>query len=480
MTVKDLFLAIDQGGHASRAIIFDRQGRIHAKNIKEVPVYSPGLDKVEHDPEEITKSIECTVTKAINALGKQCKNIVCAGLTTQRSNIVCWDTKTGKALSPIISWQDRRAASWMNQFSQYKSIIHKTTGLFLSAHYGASKLKWCLDHLSSVKKALAAGRLSWGPMASFLIFRLLEQRPLLADPANASRTLLWNLHSLNWDKQLLHLFGLPEKPLPNCVPTRYSFGDLKINNRHIPLKIVTGDQAAALFAYGRPELKTAYINVGTGAFVQRPFSNYSGLSSRLLTSVVMQEESNVTYVLEGTVNGAGSALLKIEEELGVDPAKAQEHLPEWLEKANSPPLFLNGVSGLGAPFWIPDFESRFIGDGENWEKIVGVIESIIFLLQVNMEEMQKLLSPPEKIIISGGLALLDGLCRRLSDISGIPVYRPAEYEAAAKGTAYLLANCPEIWPEAQPGTWFNPKSNPKFNKRYKQWLSYMKKAVLVP
>ena len=477
MVFSDLFLTIDQGGHATRALIFDRQGQIVADAFEEISTYYPEDDRVEHDADEIIVSVKSAIKKAVDATGQRSKEIVAAGLTTQRSNIVCWNNTTGKALSPIISWQDRRAASWIKLFSQYETYIHKKTGLFLTAHYGVSKLRWCFDHLPAVQKACETNCLSWGPQASYLIFQLLEQHPLLTDPANASRTLLWNLQSLDWDKELLNLFAVSDKPLPHCVPSRYRFGDLDISGMRIPLQIVTGDQSAALFAHGQPELKTAYVNVGTGAFVQRLSNDSIGQTSRLLTSIVLQEGNDATYVLEGTVNGAGSALTKIGHDLAMDSDEIQRKLPEWMEVVKSPPLFLNGVSGLGAPFWVSDFQSRFIGEGEKWEKIAGVVESIVFLIQVNIEEMEKFLPAPDKIVVSGGLAVLDGLCQRLADLSGVPSYRPVECEATARGTAYLLAERPDVWPEAKPGTWFNPKFNPEFKKRFKSWRRFMKEEI---
>ena len=479
MPAKDLFLTIDQGGHTSRVLIFNRQGEVLTHESDEVSTANPKEAWVEHDSEKMVLSVEHAIKKSVDAVGNRAKDIVAAGLSTQRSNITCWDNKTGEALSPIISWQDRRAALWIGRFLRHETTIHQKTGLFPTAHYGVSKLRWCLENLPAVKKADEDKRLSWGPMASFLLFRLLDQHPLLADPVNASRTLLWNLQSLNWDQELLNLFELPDRPLPRCVPTRYCFGDIIVSGKKIPLQIVTGDQSAALFAYGRPKPETAYINIGTGAFVQRPFKEYTVGSSKLLTSIVLQDGNEITYVLEGTVNGAGSALAKVEEELGIDnPVKTKQQLPEWLKNAKSPPLFLNGVSGLGTPFWIPDFQSRFSGNGKNWEKIVGVIESIVFLLRVNMDEMQKLFSPPEKILISGGLSGLNGLCQKLADLNGIPIHRPVEYEATAVGTAYLLRGQPDEWPETKQGVWFKPRHKPELEKRFKQWLNLMNDAIL--
>ena len=170
--------------------------------------------------------------------------VASAGLATQRSSIVCWDRVSGQALSPVISWQDRRAHEWLTRFALHAEEIHATTGLMLSAHYGASKLRWCLDHLPAVAQAQSEGRLAFGPLASYLVFRLTEERTLAVDPANAARTLLWNIKTLNWDEGLLHLFSIPASALPPCVPTRHHFGHLVAAGQRIPLALVSGDQSA--------------------------------------------------------------------------------------------------------------------------------------------------------------------------------------------------------------------------------------------
>ena len=312
-----------------------------------------------------------------------------------------------------------------------------------------------------------------GPLASFLLFRLLDERPLLADPANASRTLLWNLRTMDWDPWLLELFGVPVETLPRCVPTRHAFGTLRANEHRIPLTIATGDQSAALFALGMPSADTAYVNIGTGAFMQRPFSHPPDIPN-LLSGVVYRDTERALYVLEGTVNGAGAALRWAEQEWGLKDVEAQ--LPAWLARDGDIPLFLNGVAGLGAPFWVADFPSRLVGTGEPWQKACAVIESVVFLLQANLETMQKMPPAPKRLLVTGGLAQLDGLCQRLADLSGLPAYRPAEHEATARGTAYLLAGFPENWPEEKPGEQFTPKSNPGLTQRYKNWRTEMNRA----
>ena len=472
-----LYLALDQGGHASRALVFDVQGVAQARSLREVQVHHPQLDWVEQDPEELVASLLDATREVLHELGARAAQIVSAGLATQRSSIVCWDRVSGQALSPVISWQDRRAHEWLARFAPHAEAIHATTGLMLSAHYGASKLRWCLDHLPAVAQAESEGRLAFGPLASFLVFRLTAEHTLAADPANAARTLLWSIKSLDWDEGLLHLFSIPASALPPCVPTCHNFGHLEVDGQGIPLTLVSGDQSAALFAYGAPHASSAYINMGTGAFVQRTSGDYPGHQPRLLTGIVLRDGDEKIYVLEGTVNGAGAALQWIEEDLGLEDLEQQ--LPAWLaQNSVEPPLFLNGISGLGAPYWVADFESRFSAEAEPWQMAVAVAESIVFLLQTNLDLFQKLASPLEQIIASGGLTWYEGLCQRISDLSGLPLYRPAEYEATARGTAWLLTGKPKDWPEPEFGVWFKPRANPALRARYERWRAAMDTALI--
>ena len=470
-----LYLTLDQGGHASRALVFDERGTLLAKGLREVRAHHPQPDWVEQDPEELVTSLREAIGDAVENLGLKSPRFAAVGMATQRSSIVCWDRVTGQALSPVISWQDRRAHAGLTRFAPDAEAIHAITGLPLSAHYGASKLRWCLDHLPAVMQAQAEGRLATGPLASFLVFRLTQEQRLVVDPANAARTLLYNLKTKNWDAGLLHLFGIPHAVLPVCVPTRHAFGQISIANRLVPLTIVTGDQSAALFAHGAPRASSAYLNMGTGAFVQRITGNAAQHLPQLLTGIVFQDAHDSTYVLEGTVNGAGAALQWIESELGLEDLEQQ--LPQWLANNSEAPLFLNGVAGLGAPFWVADFESRFLAEAEPWKMAVAVAESIVFLIQANLDLLQNVPTPLDQIVASGGLSWYDGLCQRLCDLSGLPLQRPAEYEATARGTAWLLAGRPQHWTEPQPGLWFQPNTNPALRTRYQQWRAALDAAL---
>jgi len=244
----------------------------------------------------------------------------------------------------------------------------------------------------------------------------------------------------------------------------------------VPLRICQGDQPAALFADGMPQPDCAYINIGTGAFAQRVFPEPVA-HARLLTSLVWEQGDERTYVLEGTVNGAGSALDWVAARHGMD--EVSDKLALWLMADSAPPLFLNGIGGLGAPYWVPNFESRFIGTGTTAQEAVAVAESILFLLQVNIDELAGAGRPLARIVMTGGLSQLDGLCQRMADLSGLPVWRPDAPEATARGLACLVAGLPPTWSIAE-GDSFTPRGNDRLHQRYQQWRKLIDEVAARP
>jgi len=469
-----LYMVIDQGGHASRAVIFNQQRQI--VSMKSVAVVTLRRDTgcVEHDAEALIASIQGAIEGAVVTLGNRAGDIVSTGVATQRSSIVCWHKGSGVALSPVISWQDRRTAAAIHAYADQSEAIHRLTGLMLSPHYGATKMQWCLDNLPNVQQAFRDDKLCCGPLSSFILFRIVKERPFVVDPANASRTLLWNYHTADWEPELLQLFDVPINILPRCVPNRYDYGHITIRSRAIPVTVATGDQSAALFAFGKPETDTTYINMGTGAFLQRPVGSGPVAANNLLSSVVWQSPDETVFVLEGTVNGAGSALQQFAAGTGTSEQNIYKNIEKYLASISAPPLFLNGISGLGSPFWAPDFQSGFIGAGGQTERVVAVLESIVFLIAANLDEMTSVAGPSKILMVSGGLSAVDGLCQRLADLTDVRVKRPQLKEATAHGAAYLLSG---ITGTAVPATNFQPAPIQALQQRYQKWLIEMKRNM---
>lgn len=463
-----VFLAIDQGGHASRVIAFDRRGVDLAESFTPISTYRAGPGRAEHDPQEILDSIHTALEDIAQTLGSDAERVVAAGLATQRSSIVCWDKRSGKALSPVLSWQDRRNAAFVERLRADAAEIRDRTGLVLSPHYGASKLRWCLDELPAVRKAREDSRLCLGPLASYLLFSLLAEHPYVVDPANASRTQLWDPAARDWSPALAKRFGVPMELLPRSVATQFAYGTLSFAGRDIPLRICTGDQSAAPFAFGAIDASTIYLNLGTGAFLQRAADEDD---SKLLRSVSFSDEHRLVTVLEGTVNGASSALDWLNERVGID-AHRTAHALKRANAVTAPPIFLNAVGGVGSPYWQSDRTSGFMSDAEEAAQVQGVVESIAFLVCRNIERMNGA-RPAQRVLASGGLSSSDYLCECIATLSSLPVERASVREATALGLAFLIASEPTDWNPPNTFDTFAPESDPSLLERYRSWIAAM-------
>ncbi|WP_461482710.1 FGGY family carbohydrate kinase, partial [Porticoccus sp.] len=399
-----------------------------------------------------------------------------AALVTQRSSLVCWDRHSGEPLSPLLSWQDTRAADLLARLALDDEEVAARTGLRPNAHYGASKLRWCLDNLPAVSEALAGQRLACGPLASYLLFALTREQGFAIDPGNAQRTMLLNLGSGSWDERLLAQFDIPQQVLPPVQPSASEFGTLAVADVSVPVRLVNGDQNAAFFGAGPLHGERVYINAGTGAFIAAPWPEAQSAPPGLLKTLVYQSPKKRWFVAEGTVNGAASALALQATELGVEDYSL--HLEHWCRSVVDIPLFLNGVGGLGAPYWRSDFASgwRHFDPETPQGAMVAVLESIVFLLMVNLQRLRDSGGPLSEIVVSGGLSELQGFCQRLADLSGLPVFRNPEPEATARGAAFLLADQPGGW-QAGDFEYFSPQPNTELEARFKHWQVAMAEAM---
>jgi glycerol kinase len=466
-------LAIDQGTHATRALVFDHEGRVETSAYRPLALHRLSADMIEQDTEEIRVSLHAVVQEVLENPAVRKRGIAQAGLAMQRSSVAAWDRETGEPLGPMLSWQDRRVAGWLQRFQPEAGQIKDLTVLPLSPHYGAGKLRWLVDNVPAVQQAMTTGRLAYGPLAGFVLFHLLRERLVQVDHADAARTQLWNIDDRDWDPWLLDLFGVPPEPLPHCQPICHHYGQLSA--AEIPLMAVNGDQNAAVYGLGNPLPNTGIVNLGTGAFILLPTGVERVRHPALLSGLNNSDALSGEYTLEGTVNGAGSAVSWAMETWQMPDMLAQ--LPAWLDRPEAPPLFMNTIGGLGSPWWQSGPEPTIVGEGQPWQWAVALIESILFLLQANLDTMMAAGLSAQRLRVGGGLARLDGMCQRMADLTGCVVYRPEETEATARGVAWLAAGRPDHWSEIQQGKTFLPQPNPVLRDRYQQFLVALKAII---
>lgn len=473
-----LALVIDQGGHSTRALVLDHQGVIVAQSRVRVDTQYPEPGHVEQNANEVACSIDAALNGICAKLADQVTAIDRAGLVTQRSSVLCWDKRTGTPLSPVLSWQDTRAAESLTQLNISRDRISEKTGLRVNAHYGANKIKWCLNHLSAVRDAADSGHLACGPLASFLLFRLTDETTFAVDEANASRTLLFNINTGQWDKELLNIFQIPCTILPEPTPTLSEFGTLTLGDHAIPIRLVNGDQCAAFFSNGPLRSDRIIVNAGTGAFIAAPCSESTKIPTELLKTLVCSSPGQRQFVIEGTVNGAASALDWARDTLALTDIS---ELDAWCNTTPYPPLFMNGVGGLGSPYWCPKFPSKFVltsdSPCEPQAKLVAVLESIVFLLMVNLMCLRQTRKADAftEIHLGGGLSRIDSLGQKLADLSGLPVYRDEQSETTACGAAYLLMGSPEHWSHEY--AYFRPQTNETLTQRFQQWRTKIEHRI---
>ena len=444
-------LVIDQGTHASRCIIFDRQGELLVAVSRKVDLICHSATEIEQDAKAILASIHDCLHELPAALLQQLGQVA---LTGQRSTFLAWHKQSLQAVTPAISWQDTRSKDLLVPYQTHHKQLRSITGLPLSAHYGAGKMRYLLQQYPE----LQSPQYLLGPLMGFLLDNLLA-RPLHGvDHSNAQRSLLLDVRRRQWSRTCLDLFGIDESLLPQCYPVVFDYGMLE--SLAVPVRAVCGDQNAALFSHGQPDAQAAYINVGTGAFVLA-VTEQPVITESLLCSLLMSSEDAALYGLEATVNGAGAALSWLQKKYPRDDI--EQKLDEWMDDILQPPVFINTVGGLGNPWWLTA-EAFFMGDESRPEACyVAVIESIVFMLFSNLQLMMQHTSL-NKIYISGGLSRYRGLCQKLADLSGLEVYRSDNHEATARGAAWLAAGQPELWHQEKRES-FVPQQNDHLSRR---------------
>ena len=482
------YLAIDQGTHASRACLFDEAGELVCEHTKKIKIRRISDSNIEQDANEIVDSVNHVVKKLLHEASNP-DEIVACGIAVQRSSVVAWKND-GTVISPVLSWQDTRGKQQLPALKKHKTEIQQLSGLPLSAHYGASKLHYLLNKAKSQMTTLDTLRLS--PLISYLLFHILDEHPYIVDHSNAQRTQLFDLSKLSWSSRLTELFNIPIQLLPDCVPVlkRTDTPHGKLLGTKIPVCAISGDQNAAIFGAGLLNPETALVNFGTGAFILRLLTQYQA-SEKQLTGIACSDSTTVQYIREATINGAASALTWLEKKHQVNNVLKQ--LPAWLNETGmnvikQPPVFINTIGGLGSPWWLNNIEARFIASHRPVKKMpaeqattelatqaVAIIESIVFMVCINLEIMQSEQNL-SRLRVSGGLSQLNGLCQDLATLSGLRIERMKLTEATARGVAWLAAGKPDGWSNIELDI-FEPASRPALSKRYAMFSAALKRLL---
>ncbi|WP_104203581.1 glycerol kinase GlpK [Billgrantia saliphila] len=442
----DYLLAIDQGTTSSRAILFDRGGNIASIAQQEFPQHFPHDGWIEHDPEAIWESVVATCREAIETSGVARERIAGIGITNQRETTLLWDRATGEPLYNAIVWQDRRTADLCQRLREqgHDGNVQARSGLLIDPYFAATKLAWLLDNVEGARARAERGELAFGTVDSFLLWRLTGGRVHATDATNASRTMLFNIHTQQWDEELLALFGIPASLLPEVRDSSDDFGisDAQWLGVELPIAGVVGDQQAALVGQACFEPGMGKSTYGTGCFMIVNTGDTPAVSrNRLLTTVAYRLNGKTTYAIEGSIFVAGAAVQWLRDGLKLfDHAAETEALARETRDGHSVYL-VPAFTGLGAPHWDPKARGAVFG----LTRDTGIAEIVAAGLQAvcyQTRDLQTCMSDdmgvsPGTLRVDGGMVANSWLVQFLADMLGVQVDRPTVLETTALGAAYM-------------------------------------------
>ncbi len=440
-------LAIDQGTTGSTALVVTLEGETLGKKSVEFPQHFPQPGWVEHDPEEIWRSVEAAVSGAISAAGIAAREIAAIGITNQRETTLLWERATGRPIFNAVVWQDRRTAAVCDRLkaSGAEGLVRDRTGLVIDAYFSATKIAWILDHVDGARARAVRGELAFGTVDSFLVHRLTGGGVHATDVTNASRSLVMDLATLAWDDEMLSLFGVPREVLPNIVASAGHVGSTRgvgFLPDGIPISGIAGDQQAALFGQACFAEGDAKCTYGTGAFALMNIGATPTKSKHgLVTTVAWQVDGRTTYALEGSAFIAGAAVQWLRDGLGI--IRSAEDVEALARKCESSEgvVFVPALAGLGAPYWDQAARGSITGltRGSTAAHIArATLEGIAFQVWDLVHAMTADAGRPLNVMkIDGGAAKNDLLAQFQADVASVEVVRPTEIESTARGAAML-------------------------------------------
>ena len=483
-------LSIDQGTTSSRAIIFNRRGEIISSAQKEFTQFYPKPGWVEHDAKEIWSSQAGVVAEAISTAGIDSRSIAGIGITNQRETTILWDRRTGEPVCNAIVWQDRRTSEYCDELKSrgLTDKIQSKTGLLIDSYFSGTKIRWILENVPGVRKKAEKGEIAFGTVDSWLVWNLTNGKTHVTDVTNASRTILYNIHSLQWDSELLALLDIPESILPEVKSSSEVYGETgtALPASRVAIAGIAGDQQAALFGQmctSPGMLKNTY---GTGGFLvlntgDKPIKS----ENNLLTTIAWKIGDNINYALEGSIFISGAVVQWLRDGLGIIQSSSEvEQLAQTVED-NGGIYLVPAFAGLGAPHWDQSARGTIIGITRGTTKghiARAALESIAFQTHDVLEAMQadsKI--KVNELRVDGGATVNNSLMQFQSDILDIPIVRPKIAETTALGAAYLAGlavGCWDSFDEIQKQWAVEKRFTPRMNAEEADRLkAHWKKAV---
>jgi len=491
--VKKFLVAIDQGTTSTRVILFDTLGNVKFISQQEFKQYFPKNGWVEHNPNEIWKTTLTSLKKIIQKANKLNGKILSIGITNQRETTVIWNKKNGKAIYNAIVWQDRRTQQYCENLKKnnFENKIRNKTGLFIDPYFSATKIKWILNNVKNSKKLLKSNCLIFGTIDTFLIWKLTKGQKHLTETTNASRTMLFNINTNKWDKDILKKLNIPYKILPEVKNSADNFGSTnkKVVGKEIPISAVLGDQQAAVVGqscFQKGSIKSTY---GTGAFVIMNTGPKKILSkNKLLTTICYTLKGKNTYGLEGSIFIAGAGVQWLRDKIKlINNAYETEKIAKS-KKNNNGVYVVPAFSGIGAPYWRPDARGLITGltRDSDWKSLVrAVIESVAYQSYDLFDSMKKDGLKPKVIKVDGGMVANNWFAQFLSDIINLKVVRPKVLETTALGAALLAGyqigefkSLNEIHIKWKKDRVFSPKLNKSLRNNLLQgWKQAIRKTL---
>jgi glycerol kinase len=447
-------LALDQGTTSSRAIVFDRDGAIQATAQKEFTQLFPKPGWVEHDPQEIWASQIGVAIEVLGRAGLQARDIAAIGITNQRETTIIWDRQTGEPVYHAIVWQDRRTADFCERLKAegLGPLVQQKTGLLIDAYFSASKIRWILDHVAGVRTRAEAGQLAFGTVDSWLIWKLTGGRQHVTDVTNASRTMIFNIHTLTWDDELLQRVEIPASLLPEVRESSEIYGEAatSLGLGGVPIAGVAGDQQAALFGQMCRTPGMSKNTYGTGCFLLQNIGTVPTPSRhQLVTTVAWTIAGRTDYALEGSVFIGGAVVQWLRDGLGLIRTAAEIEPLALSVPDNGGVYLVPAFAGLGAPHWDPFARGTIIGitRGTTAGHLArAALESIAFQVADLLDAMSADCGiPVSELRADGGAAADNTLMQIQADLLGVPVVRPAVTETTALGAAYLAGLATGFW-----------------------------------